>query len=224
MGKAMKKKFINGFLLLHFLFFVGCADVSYRNTTEYKYYSSGNRMCSVEMRGTFIGTRKQIWKPYGLTVFWYRNGNILKEENYVDGILCQYREFYPSGQKRVVAHLDSSVVRKNWKEFDESGTCTIDEPWVIGWNVKSNAGGSSDIKGKMVLFGDLYQDSENKLFFHRTNDLLYSGVAVSQKSEAGDIIESYDFLGGVKVGVFRSGKTVGADDKGKRVSAFDILF
>jgi len=126
--------------------------------------------------------------------------------NYVDGTLCgQYLEFFPSGQKRVVADFGSSGVRKHWKEFDEEGKCIIDE-YIIAWNVKSKAGGSSDIEGKTVSFSDLYQDTENRLFFHKANNLLYSGWAVSEKSETGDIIKSYNFLGGQMWGSFQATK------------------
>jgi hypothetical protein len=196
---CIKSALLSGFVLLG-----GCFDVSSRIEVEEQYYASGSRMCAVEMRRDSSITGRQTWKPHGQTVFWNRDGTVLKKENYVDGSLCgPYVEFFPSGKPRVVADLDMGGIRKRWKEFDENGTCIIDKS-IVGWDSAGGASGCSDIQGKMVAFSELRQDSESTLFFKKSSGLLYSGMAMVEKSDDGTIIKSYDFLGGKKVGEFVS--------------------
>jgi len=200
---CIKSAILSGFVLS-----AGCFDVSSRIEVEERYYSSGNRMCSVEMQHDSFVSGKQTWKPHGQTIFWNRDGSILKKENYVAGTLCgSYVEFFPSGKQRVVADLGMGGVRKRWKEFDENGACVFDKD-IIGWNSVGSASGCSDIQGKMVAFSDLLQDSESKLYFEKSNGLLYSGMAVVEKSDDGTVIKSYDFLGGTMMGVFTSSQKV----------------
>lgn len=201
----MYKTLIKSLIVLNLLLVSGCTDSSPRSKVEYKYYSSGSRLSATEMSCMATGFRRQVWRPNGSVVFWYRCGNVLKKENYVDGSLCgQYLEYFPSGKKRIIANLSNGGIRKHWREFDENGTCILDKI-LICWNVKVSANGRSNVKGKMVLLSDLCQDSESKLYFHKISGFLFSGIAVVHESEKNNIFESYSLLGGEIRGIFKSG-------------------